>query len=271
MAGYVDREVVDRPENAGGPRHARLRLTGGGAVSYQLVRRGLAVPAVALLVGPQVHGLANVPATGPAILAGNHLSMLDPVLLAAAVPRTITFITRSEYFTRTGPRGRFVAGFFRSIGQLPVDRRGGEAGTAQLGVAQQILEDGGLFGIYPEGSRSPDGLVHRGHTGVARLALATGAPVLPVAVTGTNGVFAGRRLIPRRRSREPAVLRIGPALDLTAFRGREIDAVVLRAVTAVVMSALAEMTGLPVSDTDSVLLRHPHPPGVAERPVDSTP
>lgn len=220
-------------------------------VLYQPIRRLLARPVVGLLVAPRVSGVANVPATGPAILAGNHQSMLDPVVLGAAVPRTITFITRAEYFSGSGLRGRFVAGFFRSIGQLPVERSGGPAGEAHLAVARAVLEAGEIFGIYPEGSRSPDGLLHRGHTGVARLALATGAPVIPVATTGTNEVFAEPLWRPDRMRAVRPVVRIGPPVDLSPWRGRAVDGAALRAATDAVMAVLEAMTGLATSPTDA--------------------
>jgi len=220
-------------------------------VLYQAIRRGVARPLLAVAMSARVSGLDNVPTHGPAILAGNHLSMLDPVLLGVAVPRTITFVTRSEYFRGTGPRGRLVARFFRSIGQLPVDRSGGSAGEAQLAAARQVLAAGELFGIYPEGSRSPDGMMHRGHTGVARVALATGAPLLPVATTGSDAVFTGPSGPPALRHRARPVVRIGPPVDLSPWQGRPVDGELLRAVTQALMSTLAEMTGLPVSDTDA--------------------
>lgn len=236
---------------------------------YQAIRRGLARPILAVATSAEVRGLENVPERGPAILAGNHLSMLDPVLLAVAVPRTITFITRSEYFTGTGAGGRLKGRFFRAIGQLPVDRSGGTAGEAHLAAARQVLAAGDLFGIYPEGSRSPDGAIHRGHTGVARIALATRAPLIPVATTGSNAVFAGGRKLPSLRHRARPAVVIGPPVDLSRWRGLPVDAAVLRAVTEELMSTLARMTGLPVDPSDARTLREqgvgrPAPPAPAD-------
>ena len=205
---------------------------------YRLIRGLLAVPVVHLLVRPRVEGLANVPRRGPVILAANHLSLIDPVLVSTVVARPINYVVKSEFFTGTGPRGRATGAFFRGIHQLPVDRSGGTASAAALTAAEQLLAAGEAFGIFPEGTRSPDGLLHRGRTGVARIALATGAPVVPVGLVGTDRVLAPRSS--RIRLYRPT-LRFGSPLVFPPEPGADRER--LYAVTDEVMAAIAAMSG----------------------------
>jgi 1-acyl-sn-glycerol-3-phosphate acyltransferase len=158
----------------------------------------------------EVTGLEHFPPTGPVIVASNHLSFIDSVLIPVVAPRRVRFLAKEEYFTGTGVRGRASALFFRFIGAVPVSRDGSRDALAALSLAQRVLEDGEAFGIYPEGTRSRDGRLYRGRTGVAWLALATRAPVLPVALHGTNRVqpIGSRGL-------RPAKVRVsfGPLVD----------------------------------------------------------
>lgn len=213
---------------------------------YRLIRLLIAVPVIRLLVRPRVRGRANVPRTGPVILVANHLSLADPVLLSTVVARPISYVVKSEYFTGPGVLGRVSEAFFLSLHQVPVDRSGGSAADAALSTARVLLEAGEVFGIFPEGTRSPDGLLHRGRTGVARVALATGAPVVPVGLVGTDRVLAPhstrlRLASPEIRFGTPMVF--GPETD----PGRER----LREVTDQVMAAVADLSGQQRSDLDA--------------------
>ncbi|MFI5086618.1 MAG: lysophospholipid acyltransferase family protein, partial [Actinomycetales bacterium] len=142
-------------------------------------------PILKLLFRPWVKGLDNVPAQGPAVLASNHLSFSDSIFLPLMVHRPVVFLAKSEYFTGRGIKGRLTAMFFRLTNQLPMDRSGGAASANSLQSGVQILKNDGLLGIYPEGTRSPDGNLYRGKVGVAKLVLTTGVPVVPVAMIGT--------------------------------------------------------------------------------------
>lgn len=143
-------------------------------------------PLAAKWFTPDVIGVENVPAHGPAIIASNHLAVIDDAVIPLETPRMVHFMGKQEYFTGKGLKGRFKKFFFTSAGVFPVDRSGGDEALGGLASARRILEKGELFGIHPEGTRSPDGRLYRGHSGVARLAFETGAPIVPVALTGTD-------------------------------------------------------------------------------------
>jgi 1-acyl-sn-glycerol-3-phosphate acyltransferase len=177
---------------------------------YFVVRTLLSVM-FRLVWRPVIEGVEHIPPTGPVILASNHLSFIDSVVIPLAVPRRVTFLAKAEYFTGRGLRGRVSATFFSSIGAVPVHRGGTrDETTAALEAAQQILAEGGAFGIYPEGTRSLDGRLFRFRTGVAWLGLATRAPIVPVAVVGTNRVLPVGARIPRVSR---VVVRFAPAID----------------------------------------------------------
>jgi 1-acyl-sn-glycerol-3-phosphate acyltransferase len=183
-----------------------------------------------------VEGLDHVPSEGPAILAGNHLAVCDSVFLPLVLRRRVTFVAKAEYFEK-----RKTAWFFRAVGQIPVKRGGGPASQRALDAALEVLEGGGLFGIYPEGTRSPDGRLHRGHTGVARLALRSRAPVVAVAMIGTRDAQPIGRRVPRLGS--PVTIRISPPMDCSRFHGRADDALVLRRITDEIMWTIRELSG----------------------------
>ncbi|WP_030992384.1 lysophospholipid acyltransferase family protein [Streptomyces sp. NRRL S-1813] len=191
---------------------------------------------------PWVEGIENIPAEGPAILASNHLSFSDSFFLPAVLDRKITFIAKSEYFTSPGVKGRLTAAFFKGVGQLPVDRSGGRgAGEAAIKSGIEVLERGELFGIYPEGTRSPDGRLYRGKPGgLARVALATGAPVIPVAMIDTEKVQPPGKVVPKMI--RPGI-RIGKPLDFTRYQGMEGDRFILRSVTDEVMYEIMKLSG----------------------------
>ncbi|GAB7034638.1 lysophospholipid acyltransferase family protein [Streptomyces sp. NPDC021749] len=193
-----------------------------------------------VLYRPKVEGMERIPATGPVILAGNHVTFIDSLFLSLVVKRPVYFIGKDEYVTGTGIKGRLMAWFFTSAGMIPVDRDGGHGGVAALMTGRRVLEQGKAFGIYPEGTRSPDGRLYRGRTGIARLALMTGAPVVPFAMIGTDKVQPGGKGRPRIA---PVTIRFGEALDFSRYDGMDRDRYVLRAVTDEVMSEVMELSG----------------------------
>ncbi|WP_312178645.1 lysophospholipid acyltransferase family protein [Arthrobacter sp.] len=197
-------------------------------------------PVVNLLFRPWVKGMDNVPATGPAILVSNHLSFSDSIFLPLAVPRPVSFLAKSEYFTGSGLKGRLTAAFFRMTNQLPIDRSGGAASEAALRAGVKVLEGGNLLGIYPEGTRSPDGRLYRGKTGVAKMALQTGVPVIPVAMIGTDKVQPIGRRIPNIRR---IGIIVGEPLDFSRYAGLENDRFVQRSVTDEIMYELMRLSG----------------------------
>ena len=191
---------------------------------------------------PWVEGLENIPDEGAAILASNHLSFSDSFFLPAVLDRKVTFIAKAEYFTTPGVKGKLTAAFFKGAGQLPVDRSGARgAGEAAIKAGIDVLERGELFGIYPEGTRSPDGRLYRGKPGgLARVALATGAPVIPVAMIDTEKIQPPGKVMPKLM--RPGI-RIGKPLDFSRYNGMESDRFVLRAVTDEVMYEIMKLSG----------------------------
>jgi 1-acyl-sn-glycerol-3-phosphate acyltransferase len=205
--------------------------------------RYTAAPVLRGLFRPWTSGLEHIPATGPAILASNHLSFSDSFFLPAVLNRKVTFIAKAEYFTSPGVKGKLTAAFFKGVGQLPVDRSGGRgAGEAAIRSGIKVIESGELFGIYPEGTRSPDGRLYRGKPGgLARIALATGAPVIPVAMIDTEKVQPIGKVMPKLSVR-PGI-RIGKPLDFTRYMGMEHDRFILRSVTDEVMYEIMKLSG----------------------------
>ncbi|MFR9676714.1 lysophospholipid acyltransferase family protein [Streptomyces sp. TR06-5] len=195
-----------------------------------------------LVFRPWVEGLENVPATGPAILASNHLSFSDSFFLPAVLDRKVTFIAKAEYFTAPGVKGRLTAAFFKGVGQLPVDRSGARgAGEAAVRSGLRVLEQGELFGIYPEGTRSPDGRLYRGKPGgLSRVALRSGAPVIPVAMIDTEKIQPPGTVVPKLM--RPGI-RIGRPLDFQRYQGMEQDRFIQRAITDEVMYAIRKLSG----------------------------
>jgi 1-acyl-sn-glycerol-3-phosphate acyltransferase len=210
------------------------------SVFYWVVK-AILWPILALVFRPWAEGTENVPREGPAILASNHLSFADHFFAPLPLPRKVTFLAKAEYFTGRGLKGLVSKAFFRGVGQIPVDRAGGEASERALATGLRVLAEGSLLGIYPEGTRTPDGRLYRGKTGVARLALESGAPVIPTAMMGTFELMPPGRLWPRLRIR-PGV-RFGKPLDFSRYAGLESDRLVLRAITDEIMYALMELSG----------------------------
>ena len=195
-------------------------------------------PILRMLFRVRVEGADHLPARGPAILASNHLSFCDSIFLPLVLRRRITFVAKAEYF-----EDKKTAWFFRAVGQIPIKRGGGSASQRALESAKEVLDRGGLFGIYPEGTRSPDGRLYKGHTGVARLALATGAPIYAVAMIGTREAQPIGQVKPNFFS--PITVRISAPIDVAGITGAaaEGDPNVLRRITDDVMFELAQMSG----------------------------
>ncbi|MDU6150846.1 MAG: lysophospholipid acyltransferase family protein [Actinomyces urogenitalis] len=198
-------------------------------------------PAMEILYQPWIRGEENIPAQGPAILASNHLAVIDSFFLPLLIDREVAFIGKSDYFTGKGVKGWAVKSFMTAVGTIPVDRSGGRASQAALQAGIDRLCAGELFGIYPEGTRSPDGRLYRGKTGVARVALATGAPVVPVAMIGSNLAQPIGQAVPSTRHRVGIV--IGEPMDFTRYTGLENDRFVLRSITDEIMYCLMALSG----------------------------
>ncbi|SBT48477.1 lysophospholipid acyltransferase family protein [Micromonospora narathiwatensis] len=207
---------------------------------YWLLKYVILGPPLRLIFRPRVEGLENIPATGPVILASNHLSFSDSIFTPLVVKRKVTFIAKAEYFTGKGIKGWLTKMFFVGSGTIPVDRSGGQAASAALDTQLDVLRAGGIAGIYPEGTRSPDGRLYRGKTGVARLALASGAPVVPTAMLNADEIQPPGQLIPNvKRVR----IRFGAPLDFSRYAGRAGDRYVERAITDEIMYELMELSG----------------------------
>jgi 1-acyl-sn-glycerol-3-phosphate acyltransferase len=197
----------------------------------------LLTPTLRVLFRVRVEGRENVPRTGPVILAANHRSFLDSIFLPLAIGwRRVTFVAKAEYFEQ-----RKTAWFFRAAGQIPIQRRGGSASDAALGAATSVLEAGKVFGIYPEGTRTRDGYTHRGHTGVARLSLATGVPVVPVGLVGTAECQPTDAKVPRLFRR--VTIRFGAPLSPNRYRA-DPEGLALRGLTDEAMFEIVQLCGV---------------------------
>ena len=208
---------------------------------YWIVK-GIVGPLLRLVVRIRVEGREHVPEDGPVILAANHRSFLDSMFIPLVVRRRVTFVAKAEYFD--DPK---TAWFFRGVGQIPIRREGGSASQGALTAAAEVLAEGGVFGIYPEGTRTRDGLLHRGHTGVARLALQADAPIVPVGLVGTDEVQPVDRRLPRFG--RTVVVRFGAPIDMEHYHGGEHDHLTLRALTDEVMFEIQSLSGYAYEDT----------------------
>jgi len=195
---------------------------------YWLMKHWVIGPLLTTVFRPWVTGLENVPRTGPIIVVCNHLSFVDSIFLPLMIDRQMAFLAKSDYFTGKGLKGWLVRFFMTSAGQLPIDRTGGKASEASLNAGLQILAEGGVLAIYPEGTRSPDGRMYRGRTGVARMILEAHVPVIPAAVIGTEKVMPLGSTIPKVHK---VGVVIGKPLDFSRFEGMESDRFVLRSIT----------------------------------------
>jgi 1-acyl-sn-glycerol-3-phosphate acyltransferase len=202
---------------------------------YWLLKNFVLGPLILTLFRPWVIGRENVPASGPVIFASNHVSFIDSVILPAVLDRRMSFLAKSDYFTGRGLKGWATKTFFNAIGQLPIDRSGGKASEASLRTGLQVLARGEQLGIYPEGTRSPDGKLYRGRTGIARMVLEGRVVVVPVAMIGTREVQQIGQKFPRFK-RVGVVF--GKPLDFSRFEGLETDRFILRSVTDEIMHEL---------------------------------
>ena len=211
---------------------------------FALVARSVLAPLARVVYRPVVEGRENVPRRGAVILASNHLSFIDSMVIPLVAPRPVVFLAKAEYFTGTGFKGWLSRGFFTAIDAVPVERGTHRAAQASLDAALEALNAGKAFGIYPEGKRSLDGRLYRGRTGVAWLALTSGAPVVPVALAGTENIQPVGRRIPRIRR---VTVRFGEPMDFSeraaAVRdGRAAVGPVRRAVTDEIMDAVQALS-----------------------------
>lgn len=208
---------------------------------YRFLKKVAIGPAIDFGFHPWCEGLENVPAEGGAILASNHLSFSDSIFLPVLVPRKITYLAKAEYFNAPGVKGKVTAAFFRGAGQVPVDRTGGRAGTEAIDTGVRVLKEGHLLGIYPEGTRSPDGRLYRGKPGVARMALEARVPVIPVGMVNTDKVQPIGKTRPNFGV--DVGVRIGKPLDFSRYYGLEDDRFVLRSLTDEIMYKIMDLSG----------------------------
>ncbi|MCX4536641.1 1-acyl-sn-glycerol-3-phosphate acyltransferase [Streptomyces sp. NBC_00841] len=207
---------------------------------YYVLKYVILGPLLRLLFRPRIEGLEHIPEDGAAIVAGNHLSFSDHFLMPAIIKRRITFLAKAEYFTGPGLKGRLTAAFFRSAGQIPVDRSGKDAGQAAIREGLGVLSKGELLGIYPEGTRSHDGRLYKGKVGVAVMALKARVPVVPCAMVGTFEIQPPGRVVPRIKQ---VTIRFGEPLDFSRYAGVEDQKAAIRAVTDEIMYAILGLSG----------------------------
>ncbi|MEU6501219.1 MULTISPECIES: 1-acyl-sn-glycerol-3-phosphate acyltransferase [Streptomyces] len=207
---------------------------------YYVLKYVVLGPVLRLLFRPRIEGLDNIPEDGAAIVAGNHLSFSDHFLMPSILKRRITFLAKAEYFTGPGVKGRLTAFFFRSAGQIPVDRSGKDAGQAAIREGLGVLAKGELLGIYPEGTRSHDGRLYKGKVGVAVMAITAGVPVIPCAMLGTFEIQPPGQKIPKIKQ---VAIRFGEPLDFSRYAGMENQKAAIRAVTDEIMYAILELSG----------------------------
>lgn len=212
---------------------------------YRNAKRFLVGPAVNAVFRPWVKGLDNIPSEGAAILASNHLSFSDSVFIPVIVPRQVRFLAKNDYWKGKGVSGKWNRWFFDITGQIPMDRSGGAASQNSLAAGEEALRNGDLLGIYPEGTRSPDGRLYRGKLGVAHLALRAQVPVIPMALIGTDKVQPIERNIPRIHR---VGLIIGEPLRFDAYFANADDRFAQRAVTDRIMSQIMRLSGQEYAD-----------------------
>lgn len=228
-----------------------------GKRSYWFLKAVALGPAVRRIFRPIVTGGENIPAKGPVILASNHLSYSDWVFTPLVLRRRVTFVAKSDYFDGGGLKGRAQKLFFTGTGQVPIDRSGGKASEAAMAAGLKVLGRGGVFGIYPEGTRSPDGRLYKGRTGVARLALISGAPVIPTALIRTDVIAPTGRILSRVVRPE---VHFSKPLDFSRYAGGENDRVTLRAITDEIMNEIHTMSKQTYVDVYATSVRKPTKP-----------
>jgi 1-acyl-sn-glycerol-3-phosphate acyltransferase len=197
-------------------------------------------PALRAVYRPEVTGLANVPRTGPVIIAGNHVSFADEIFTPLAARRQVFYFAKAEYFNSPGVRGSAMGAFFRGLGQVPVERGDTRSAAASIDIGVDVLRDGQALGIYPEGTRSPDGRLHKFRTGVARVAIRSAAPVVPVGLVGTRDVQPPGS---KRWYRVPVEVHFGPPMDFSDREADERSARKLRTITEQIRAAIQTLSG----------------------------
>ena len=207
---------------------------------YYVLKWVLLGPALKVIFRPQVEGAEHVPAEGAAIIASNHLSFSDSIFMPLMVKRRVTFLAKQEYFTGKGLKGLLSRWFFAGAGQIPIDRASGTAAKAALETGKRVLGEGKLLGIYPEGTRSPDGRLYRGKTGIARMALEAGCPVIPVAMLNSDEIQPIGKKLPKIRR---VKIVFGPPLDFSRYDGLAGDRFVERSMTDEIMYELMQLSG----------------------------
>jgi len=228
---------------AGAPRD--LRPGRFASVLYRTLELTL-VPALRAFYRPEISGVEHVPRIGPVILAANHVSFADEIFTPLAARRQVSYFAKAEYFTTPGIKGRLMAAVFTGLGQVPVERADTRSAAGVIDIGVDLLRSGGALGIFPEGTRSPDGQLHKFRTGVARLALRSGAPVIPVGLIGTRDVNPPGS---RRWHREPVSVHFGAPLNFADRAPEERSARVLREVTDTIRMAVQELSGQTYVDT----------------------
>jgi 1-acyl-sn-glycerol-3-phosphate acyltransferase len=206
------------------------------------ILKAVLTPIIHLCVRVNVEGRERLPKKGPVIIAANHRSFLDSIFIPLVVHRRVTFVAKAEYFDDAK-----TAWFFRGCGQIPIRREGGSASERALASATEVLQKGKVFGIYPEGTRTRDGLLHRGHTGIARLSLQNNVPIVPVGLVGTDEVQPVDRKMPRLF--QHITVRFGEPIDPERFAGRANDHMALRELTDEVMYEICQLSGYEYVDT----------------------
>src|SRR5438067_4380616 len=203
-------------------------------------------PALRAIYRPEIQGFEHVPATGPVILAANHQSFADEFFVPITARRQVFYFAKAEYFTGRGLRGRAVASFFRGLGQVPVERGDTRSAAGAIDIGVKLLGEGRALGIFPEGTRSPDGRLYKFRTGVARLAVRTGAPVVPVGLIGTRDVQPPDT---RRWHRKPVAVHFGAPLQFGHLADQERSSRVLREITETIRAEIQQLCGQDYVDT----------------------
>ena len=235
-----------------GPADDPHHGSGAGGKAYWFFKNVLFGPGIKRIFRPIVEGAENVPEQGAAIIASNHLSIADWLFTPLALRRRITYVAKSDYFNGTGVKGTLQRRFFAGTGQVPIDRSGGAASEGALRAGLRVLKRGDLFGIFPEGTRSHDGRLYKGRTGVARLALEARVPVIPTAVINTDIIAPinkhfGRVVTP--------IVKFGAPLDFTRYHDVGEDRLILRSITDEVMYAIMELSGQEYVDVYATVAR----------------
>ncbi len=220
---------------------------------YWVFKHLIIGPFLKTVFRPWVEGAENLPKTGPIIIVGNHVSVIDSFFLPLMIDRRIYFLAKSDYFTGKGVSGWLVKSFMLAVGQLPIDRSGGKASEASLNTGLKVLDRGDVLGIYPEGTRSPDAQLYRGRTGVARLVIESGALVVPAVMIDTDKAMPVGAKVPKIR-RIGTV--IGQPLDFSRFAGMSADRFVLRSITDEIMIEIQKLSGQPYADVYASSVRN---------------